>query len=103
MAWNTTRYKAAIDELAAAIIDIPLNELPAFHRDIDAAIKRRDIAVHQALNADANRQFLESILDLQEIDDRRHPRMVWKTKGKAEWLRKCRELDAIGALGPEDE
>ena len=75
------RYLAAIAELAGAVVDIPVNALPLFHRDLDAAIKLRDNAVHQALNARANRGFLEEILDDEKIDKRRHPRNVWKTKG----------------------
>jgi len=60
---STSRYLAAIAELADAIVDMPLDKLSPFHRDLDAAIKQRDIAVHQALNARANRGFLEEILD----------------------------------------
>jgi len=93
----TLRYRAAIAELADAIIDIPVDKLPAFHRDLDAAIRQRDIAVHQALNARANRDFLEEILDDEKIDKRRHPRNVWKTKGKPEWERGKAALDCIDA------
>jgi hypothetical protein len=100
---STPRYLAAIAELAAAIIDMPLDKLPAFHRDLDAAIKRRDTAVHQALNAHANRGFLEEILDDEKIDKRRHPRNVWKTKGKPEWERRKAALDRIGTDQDEDD
>jgi hypothetical protein len=93
---RTPRYLGSIAELADAIVDIPINELPPFHRDLDAAIKLRDIAVHQALNAQATRGFLEEILDDEKIDKRRHPRNVWKTKGKPEWERRKAALDRIG-------
>ena len=91
------RYLAAMTGLADAIVDIPINELPPFHRDLDAAIKLRDIAVHQALTAHANRGFLEEILDDEKIDKRRHPRNVWKTTGKPEWERRKAALDRIDA------
>ena len=41
---SSSRYLAAIAELADAIVDMPLDKLPPFHRDLDAAIKQRDIA-----------------------------------------------------------
>jgi hypothetical protein len=41
---STSRYLAAIAELADAIVDMPLDKLSPFHRDLDAAIKQRDIA-----------------------------------------------------------
>jgi hypothetical protein len=94
---STSRYLAAIAELADAIVDMPLDKLSPFHRDLDAAIKQRDIAVHQALNARANRGFLEEILDDEKIDKRRHPRNVWKTKGKPEWEQRKAALDRIDA------
>jgi len=94
---SSSRYLAAIAELADAIVDMPLDKLPPFHRDLDAAIKQRDVAVHQALNAHANRGFLEEILDDEKIDKRRHPRNAWKTRGKAEWERRKAALDRIDA------
>ena len=41
---SSSRYLAAIAELADAIVDMPLDKLSPFHRDLDAAIKQRDIA-----------------------------------------------------------
>jgi hypothetical protein len=40
------------------------------------------------LPADLDQGFLEAILDIKELDERRHPRNVWKTKGKPEWERR---------------
>ena len=36
------------------------------------------------LPADLDQGFLEAILDNKELDERRHPSNVWKTKGKPE-------------------
>jgi hypothetical protein len=64
-------FKAAAPALVQGFSD---DEWAKLKHDED----RRQVP-QQALNADANQRFLESILDLKEIDERRHPRGRWKT------------------------
>jgi hypothetical protein len=80
-----SRYLAAISELADVLVDIPLADLPPYHRDLQAVIDQRKPAIRQALSAHAGEEFLDTILDLKGIDEQRFPLGRWRAAKAREY------------------